>query len=68
MSDLPHVPRPAASPERGAVSERLRALRTDTRFGIAVLVCVAIAAGVAWFRAGIAPASPPASSARWGRA
>jgi competence protein ComEA len=62
MSDPPLVPRPAASPDRGALSERLRALRSDARFGIAVLVCVAIAAGVAWFRAGIAPASPPAGA------
>jgi competence protein ComEA len=58
MSDPPVVPRPAASSDGGAFAERLRALRGDARVGIAVLVCVSIAAGVAWFRAGVAPASP----------
>ena len=37
----------------------LRALRGDARVGVAVLVCVSLAAGVAWFRAGIAPALGP---------
>ena len=52
---------PAASAEGGAFAERLRAVRGDTRIGIAVLLCVSVAAGAAWFRAGIAPAAPGAS-------
>lgn len=63
MSDPPVVPRPAASSDRAAFVEHLRALRGDARFGIAVLLCASIAAGVAWFRAGIAPASPAAKPA-----
>ncbi len=63
MSDPSVVPRPAASSDRAAFVERLRALRGDARVGIAVLVCVSVAAGVAWFRAGIAPASPAAKPA-----
>jgi competence protein ComEA len=55
------VPRPiAAGPSD--FSERVRALRGDARVGAAVLVCVAIAAGVAWFRAGIAPSAPKATA------
>jgi len=60
MSDPPVVPRPAASGEGSAFAERLRAVRGDARVGIAVLLCVSVAAGVAWFRAGIAPAAPAA--------
>ena len=63
MSDPPVVPRPAASGEGSAFAERLRAVRGDARVGIAVLLCVSVAAGVAWFRAGIAPASPAAARA-----
>lgn len=64
MSDPPVVPRPAAAGDGSALAERVRALRGDARVGIAVLVCVSVAAGVAWFRAGIAPASPAAKPAR----
>jgi competence protein ComEA len=65
MADPLDVPRPVeAGPSD--FSDRLRTLRSDARVGVAVLVCVAVAAGVAWFRAGIAPAasapSPPAAS------
>jgi competence protein ComEA len=60
MSDPPAVPRPAASSGGGALTERLHALRGDARVGIAVLVCVSVAAGVAWFRSGIAPGPPAA--------
>ncbi|MDQ1479727.1 MAG: competence protein ComEA [Actinomycetota bacterium] len=63
MSDPPVVPRPAASSEGSALAERLRAVRGDARVGIAVLVCVSIAAGVAWFRSGIAPRPPAANPA-----
>jgi competence protein ComEA len=58
MSDPPVVPRPVAPSADSAFTERLRALRGDARVGIAVLLCVSVAAGVAWFRAGVAPASP----------
>jgi len=64
MSDPPIVPRPAAGADGSALAEHVRALRGDARVGIAVLLCVAVAAGVAWFRAGIAPASPASSPAR----
>src|SRR3954470_10697358 len=64
MSDPPVVPRPVAPSDDGALAERLRAWRGDARVGITVLLCVAVAAGVAWFRAGIAPASPASSPAR----
>lgn len=60
MSDPPVVPRPAASSDGGALAERVRAWRGDARVGIAVLACISVAAGVAWFRAGVAPASPAA--------
>jgi competence protein ComEA len=62
MSDRFDVPRPVdAGPSD--FSERLRALRGDARVGAAVLACVAIAAGVAWFRAGISPSAPKAAAA-----
>src|SRR5258708_21061504 len=64
MSDPPVVPRPAPTRDAGAFGERIRALRGDARVGIAVLLCVSVAAGVAWFRAGIAPASSAAKPAR----
>jgi competence protein ComEA len=61
MSDRFDVPRPVdAGPSD--FSERLRALRGDARVGAAVLACVAIAAGVAWFRAGISPSAPKAAA------
>ena len=63
MSDPPVVPRPAASTDGSAFADRLRVLRSDARVGVAVLVCVAVAAGVAWFRTGIAPSAPPRSPA-----
>jgi competence protein ComEA len=56
MSQPPIVPRPLAGGSEFA--DRLRALRSDARVGAALLACVAIAAGVAWFRAGIAPTEP----------
>jgi competence protein ComEA len=56
MSQPPNVPRPLAGGSEFA--DRLRALRSDARVGAALLACVAIAAGVAWFRAGIAPSQP----------
>ena len=65
MSEPPVVPRPAASGEGSTFAERLRAVRGDARVGIAILLCVSVAAGAAWFRAGIAPSAPgagPASS------
>jgi competence protein ComEA len=65
MSEPPVVPRPAASGEGSAFAERVRAVRGDARVGVAILLCVSVAAGAAWFRAGIAPSAPgadPASS------
>ena len=61
MADPVDVPRPVAAGPSD-FSERVRALRGDARIGAAVLACVAIAAGVAWFRAGIAPSAPTASA------
>jgi len=56
MADPLDVPRPhGAGPPHFA--DRVRALRSDARVGAAVLACVAIAAGVAWFRAGVAPSA-----------
>ena len=52
------VPRPDAPADGSTLWERVRTLRGDARVGAAVLACVAVAAGVAWFRAGIAPAAP----------
>ena len=66
MADPLDVPRPL---EVGPsdFSERVRALRGDARVVAGVLACVAVAAGVAWFRAGITPSVPkspaPATSA-----
>jgi len=62
MPDTPDVPRPAFGGS-SELTDRLRALRNDARVGAALLVCVAIAAGVAWFRAGIAPSAPPSGAA-----
>src|SRR5437879_3860226 len=67
MPEPPDVPRPlAAGPSD--LAERLRARRSDARVGAAVLACVAIAAGVAWFRAGIAPSDPASGAAASGSA
>jgi competence protein ComEA len=52
------VPRPSPDSRHAALAERWQRWRADPRIGVALLVCVAIAAGVAWFRSGIAPASP----------
>lgn len=61
MADPLDVPRPVeAGPSE--FSDRVRALRSDARVGVAVLACVAVAAGVAWFRAGIAPSGSAPSA------
>ena len=60
MSQPPNVPRPLAGGS-SEFADRIRALRSDARVGAALLACVAIAAGVAWFRAGIAPSEPAAA-------
>jgi competence protein ComEA len=52
------VPRPAPDAPRAELAERWQRWRADPRIAVVVLSCVAIAAGVAWFRTGIAPASP----------
>src|SRR6478735_6224989 len=65
MSQPPNVPRPLAGGS-SEFADRLRALRSDARVGAALLACVAIAAGVAWFRAGIAPPDPAAAGAPTG--
>jgi competence protein ComEA len=56
------IPRPAPDAARVVVVDGWRRLRSDPRVGVALLLLVAIAAGVAWFRAGIAPAAPPAGT------
>jgi competence protein ComEA len=58
------IPRPAPDAARVVVVDGWRRLRSDPRVGIALLLLVAIAAGVAWFRAGVAPAAPPARASR----
>ena len=64
MADPLDVPRPVAAGPSD-FSDRVRALRSDARVGVAVLACVAVAAGVAWFRAGIAPsAAAPRAAGR----
>ena len=62
MSQPPNVPRPLAGGS-SELADRLRALRNDARVGAVLLACVAIAAGVAWFRAGIAPSEPASAGA-----
>lgn len=62
MAALPDVPRPDANGP-SELADRMRALRGDARLGAVVLACVALAAGVAWFRAGIAPSKPGSSAA-----
>jgi competence protein ComEA len=57
------IPRPAPDAARVVVVDGWRRLRSDPRVGVALLLLIAIAAGVAWFRAGIAPAAPPTGTA-----
>jgi len=61
MSYPPDVPRPGAEGPSD-LADRVRAWRGDARVGAVVLACVAVAAGVAWFRAGIAPSAPSAAA------
>jgi competence protein ComEA len=65
MSHPPDVPRPGAEGP-SELADRVRAWRGDARVGAVVLACVALAAGVAWFRAGIAPSAPSAAAASSG--
>lgn len=58
------IPRPGPDAARVVVVDGWRRLRSDPRVGVALLLLVAIAAGVAWFRAGIAPAAPTARASR----
>ena len=63
MADPIDVPRPvAAGPSDFSERSRLRGDRA--RSARRVLACVAIAAGVAWLRAGIAPSAPQAGARR----
>jgi competence protein ComEA len=57
------VPRPAPATRGEVFLASLRRWRSDARVGLALLLCVAVAAGVAWFRAGVAP-SPPSTADR----
>jgi competence protein ComEA len=47
---------------RETLAERVRELRSDRRVAGVLLACVALAAGVAWWRAGAAPASVPSAA------
>ena len=49
------------------VGDRLRDWRHDARFGVVVLIGVALVAGVIWYRIGIGGASAGASSCRAAR-
>jgi competence protein ComEA len=47
---------------RESFAERVQELRSDRRVAGALLACVALAAGIAWWRASAAPASVPAAA------
>jgi competence protein ComEA len=47
-------PRPGAASAASAIADRLRDLRGDPRVAVLLLVAAALAAGVYWFRSGIA--------------
>jgi competence protein ComEA len=56
--------RPVADdPMLGRVADRLREWRTDARFGVVVLVAIALLAGVAWYRIGISGSGGKADAA-----
>jgi len=58
------VPRPFAEPPRGEWAARWHEWRGDRRVAAALLACVAVAAAVAWFRAGAtSPEAPPPAAA-----
>jgi competence protein ComEA len=63
----PLPPRPLAPARFGgraeALADRLRMLRQDPRAGVMLLLVCACAAGVYWFRAGIATSEPAHASA-----
>lgn len=56
------VPRPAPDQPHDTAADLLRRVRSDPRVVFAILVCVALAAGVAWFRAGLAPNAPASAT------
>ncbi|MDQ1384887.1 MAG: competence protein ComEA [Actinomycetota bacterium] len=51
------VPRPLPGAPRSEWAARLHEWRSDRRVAAALLACVAVAAGGAWFRAGTSPSS-----------
>jgi competence protein ComEA len=57
LDPLP-LPRPVAPSGASELRDRFDALRRDPRVAVAVLLAIALAAGVYWFRSGIA--APPA--------
>ncbi len=59
------VPRPDPPTVGASLTDRLAAWRADPRVGIAVVLCIALAAGVAWFRSSVgrpAGAAPGAAT------
>ena len=57
------VPRPSSTRPSAEWAARAQAWRGDRRIAAALLACVAVAAGFAWYRAGSAAAPPAAATA-----
>jgi competence protein ComEA len=56
------VPRPSSARPSAQWAARAQAWRGDRRVAAALLACVAVAAGFAWYRAGSSAAAPPAAA------
>jgi competence protein ComEA len=56
------VPRPSSTPPTREWAARAHAWRGDRRIAAALLACVAVAAGFAWYRAGSSAAAPPTTA------
>lgn len=57
------VPRPSSTRPSAEWAARAQALRSDRRIAAALFACVAVAAGVAWYRAGSSTAAAPRGAA-----
>jgi competence protein ComEA len=56
------IPRPSSARPSAEWAARAQAWRGDRRIAATLFACVAVAAGVAWYRAGSSAAAPPASA------